>query len=55
MLLHLLEAKCRYCGSKMESLLSTLEDEVTELPDLPPDAENSIFLAVAGLKQVSGS
>ncbi len=47
-----MEAKCQYCGSKMESLLNTLEEEVTEIPNMTSEAENTIFVAVAGLKQV---
>ena len=47
-----MEAKCHYCGSKMDSLLSALQEEVTELPDLTPSAENTIYLSLAGLKQV---
>ena len=49
-----LEAKCQYCGSKMESLLSSLQEEVTELPNLSPEAENTIYLSIAGLKHVGG-
>jgi len=47
-----LEAKCLYCGGKMESVITTLQDEVPELPNLNPDTENVLFLAIAGLKQV---
>lgn len=47
-----LEAKCQYCGSKMESLLLSLQEEVTELPNLSPEAENTIYLSIAGLKHV---
>ena len=49
-----LEAKCQYCGSKMESLLLSLQEEVTELPNLSPEAENTIYLSIAGLKHVGG-
>jgi len=49
-----LEAKCQYCGSKMESLLASLQEEVTNLTDLSPDAENTIYLSIAGLKHVRG-
>ena len=48
-----LEAKCLYCGGKMESVIATLQDEIPELPNLDPDTENTLFLAIAGLKQVS--
>ena len=47
-----LEAKCLYCGGKMDSVIGTLQDEIPELPNLPPDTENTLFLAIAGLKQV---
>ena len=38
----------------MESLLASLQEEVTNLTDLSPDAENTIFLSIAGLKHVGG-
>ena len=50
-----LEAKCLYCGGKMESVIGTLQDEIQELPDLDPDTENTLYLAIAGLKQVRGT
>lgn len=36
----------------MESVIATLQDEIPELPNLDPDTENTLFLAIAGLKQV---
>jgi hypothetical protein len=47
-----LEAKCLYCGGKMETVIATLQDEIPELPNLEPDTENTLLLAIAGLKQV---
>ena len=46
------EAKCLYCGRKMESFLDELQNEVENVL-LTPQQEDTIFLALAGLKQVS--
>jgi hypothetical protein len=50
-----LEAKIAYCGSKMDSLLMAMEDEVAELTaeiQLQPETENTLLLSLAGLKHV---
>ena len=47
-----LDAKCLYCGGKMDTLISTLQTEIPEIPNLSPETENTLFLAIAGLKQV---
>lgn len=36
----------------METVIATLQDEIPELPNLQPDTENTLLLAIAGLKQV---
>ena len=36
------------------SVTSSLQEEVTELPNLSPEAENTIYLSIAGLKHVGG-
>ena len=46
------EAKGLYCGGKMDTIIATLQDEIPEIPNLNPDTENTLFLAIAGLKQV---
>ena len=45
------EAKCLYCGRKMESLLEQLQSSI-DVMALPEDVEDSVFLSIAGLKQV---
>ena len=45
------EAKCLYCGRKMESFLDELQTEVESI-NLTPQQEDTIFVALAGLKQV---
>ena len=47
-----LDAKCLYCGGKMDTLINTLQEEIPDIPNLGPDRENTLFLAIAGLKQV---
>lgn len=46
------EAKSLYCGGKMEGVIATLQDEIPDIPNLNPDTENTLFLAIAGLKQI---
>ena len=48
-----LEAKCLYCGGKMDTLIATLQDEVTQLTGLSDETENTLLLSIAGLKHVS--
>ena len=50
-----LEAKCLYCGGKMDTLIATLQDEVTQLTGLNDETENTLLLSIAGLKHVSHS
>ena len=45
------EAKCLYCGRKMEVTLEELQEGVEQL-ELTPETEDSILVALAGLKQV---
>ena len=47
-----LEAKCLYCGGKMDSMISILQEEIPNIPDLAIDTENTLLLTIAGLKQV---
>ena len=48
-----LEAKCLYCGGKMDTLIATLQEEVTQLTGLNDETENTLLLSIAGLKHVS--
>ena len=50
-----LEAKCLYCGGKMDTLIATLQEEVTQLTGLNDETENTLLLSIAGLKHVSQS
>ena len=50
-----LEAKCLYCGGKMDTLIATLQDEITQLTGLNDETENTLLLSIAGLKHVSHS
>ena len=50
-----LEAKCLYCGGKMDTHIATLQDEVTQLTGLNDETENTLLLSIAGLKHVSHS
>lgn len=50
-----LEAKVAYCGSKMDTLLLDMENEISALTDgkqLSPETENTLLLSLAGLKHV---
>jgi len=47
-----LEAKCLYCGGKMDSMIGVLQEEVPNIPHLEADMENTLLLTIAGLKQV---
>ena len=47
-----LEAKCLYCKGKMDTLIATLQEEVTQLTRLNDETENTLLLSVAGLKHV---
>ena len=47
-----LEAKCLYCGGKMDTLIATLQGAVTGLSGLPDETENTLLLSLAGLKHV---
>ena len=47
-----LEAKCLYCGGKMDSMIGVLQEEVPSIPQLDQDMENTLLLTIAGLKQV---
>ena len=47
-----LEAKCLYCGGKMDTLITTLQDEIISLTGLTDETENTLLLSVAGLKHV---
>eukprot|EP00731_Ephydatia_muelleri_P014079 Em0007g1389a len=38
-----LEAKCDYCGQKMDAIVAILQDEVTKLTNLNKDAENNVL------------
>lgn len=46
-----LETMCKYCGDKMESYLSVLQDEVQDL-ELPADPMEKILIKLAELKQI---
>ena len=46
------EAKCLYCGGKMDTLIATLQEEITQLTGLNDETENTLLLSVAGLKHV---
>ena len=46
------EAKCLYCGRKMESILEELQLHI-EVMTLTTENEDVVYLALAGLKQVS--
>ena len=46
------EAKCLYCGRKMESILEELQLHI-EVMTLTTENEDAVYLALAGLKQVS--
>ena len=46
------EAKCLYCGGKMESLIDVLQEEITSLSGLEDETENTLLLSLAGLKHV---
>lgn len=48
-----LEAKCLYCGGKMDTLIATLQEEITQLTGLNDETENTLLLSIAGLKHVS--
>ena len=48
-----LDAKCLYCGGKMDTLIATLQEEITQLTGLDDETENTLLLSVAGLKHVS--
>lgn len=45
------EAKCLYCGRKMESILDQLQSCIDETI-IPEDKQDTVFLGLAGLKQV---
>jgi len=47
------EAKCLYCGRKMEAILEEMQEGVEQIK-LTPETEDTILVALAGLKQVSG-
>ena len=47
-----LEAKCLYCGGKMDTLIATLQEEITQLTGLNDETENTLLLSIAGLKHV---
>ena len=46
------EAKCLYCGRKMESILEDLQNLVEGI-ELTEENETPVYLAIAGLKQVN--
>ena len=46
------EAKCRYCGSKLETLIEQLTEQFVALEGVPQEADDVIMPALAGLKQV---
>ena len=46
------EAKCLYRGRKMESILEELQLHI-EVMTLTTENEDAVYLALAGLKQVS--
>lgn len=48
------EAKCLYCGRKMETILEDLQEGVEQL-ELTPETEDTVLVALAGLKQVRRS
>jgi TBC1 domain family protein 5 len=45
------DAKCLYCGRKMEAILEDLQDQVEDM-NLTEEKETPVYLAIAGLKQV---
>jgi TBC1 domain family protein 5 len=45
------ETLCLYCGNKMDSFIDQLQDDLLQL-SLPRQQEDSIFVSLAGLKQV---
>ena len=45
------DAKCLYCGRKIESILEKLQSCIDDM-DIPEDKQDIVFLGIAGLKQV---
>ena len=45
------EAKCLYCGRKMETILDQLQSCIDEF-EIPDQHQDTVYLGIAGLKQV---
>lgn len=45
------EAKCLYCGRKMETILDQLQSCIEEFA-IPDQHQDTVYLGIAGLKQV---
>ena len=46
------EAKCLYCGRKMEAILEQLQN-CLDVITIPEDSQDTMYLGIAGLKQVT--